>query len=418
MRRQTKIALVVGLALFGFIVAGKLLSRLSQVGFCFGSTIGPSSYSASAVGYALLYETLAAQGLSPQRLLRDEPSPPPAKKRAYVALDPVAFAENRPQLLMAKSHDLLIVPPKYRYGPMPDNPRWIGQSQPIAPRKDGFAERLPNLGLTGEILLVPPPAKWEATLNDLAPTLSAPAQLIKSNGLTPIIAAPEGILLGKALGPQGQTYWVLADPDVLNNHGLQKGDNLALALAIFKAATNQGDGVVFDEPAVGSNSSPLKAKSLKDLASANGALRRLSIGQIALYAHIALAALLAALTASGRFGPPKLDESPLGFGREKLIENGARLLERAKKPKTVALGYFSLAVRSAAKAARLPKGLTEREIRERLENAVPRFSLAALKAEIDRAKAPTAAICLKWARAIYAFKARIENGSQTNRRPR
>ena len=72
----------------------------------------------------------------------------------------------------------------------------------------------------------------------LAQTFSAP-------GCKPVLGTPEAILLAEcplANMSGGETVLVLADPDLINNHGLRLSDNAGVALDIFR--THAGERAV------------------------------------------------------------------------------------------------------------------------------------------------------------------------------
>jgi len=99
-----------------------------------------------------------------------------------------------------------------------------------------------------------------------APTLTArihaPQTLAASADCTPILGTPGAMLLGRCLfdttknrrngknlnrryvsQPQ-DGYWLLTDPDLLNNHGLTQGDNAAIATAMIRNAAGGGDVII------------------------------------------------------------------------------------------------------------------------------------------------------------------------------
>ena len=59
------------------------------------------------------------------------------------------------------------------------------------------------------------------------------AQLIKAGRCRPLIGTIEAMLLGICTGPEASIYWLLTDPDLIDNHGLTQGDNARTAVAIL-----------------------------------------------------------------------------------------------------------------------------------------------------------------------------------------
>src|SRR5204862_4422115 len=81
---------------------------------------------------------------------------------------------------------------------------------------------------------------------NLAPDVRNPTQLVRGGGLQPIVSSERGILLGE-LRSNNRRIWVLADPDVISNHGLARSGNAALAVAMIKRLRSTTGSVVFDE---------------------------------------------------------------------------------------------------------------------------------------------------------------------------
>jgi hypothetical protein len=71
------------------------------------------------------------------------------------------------------------------------------------------------------------------------------AQLVKAGRCRPLIGTTEAMLLGICAGRGSSTYWLLTDPDLIDNHGLTQGDNARTALTIL-ARLAGGRPVVID----------------------------------------------------------------------------------------------------------------------------------------------------------------------------
>jgi hypothetical protein len=59
------------------------------------------------------------------------------------------------------------------------------------------------------------------------------AQLAKAGRCRPLIGTSEAMLLGICTGRGASSYWLLTDPDLIDNHGLTQGDNARTAVAIL-----------------------------------------------------------------------------------------------------------------------------------------------------------------------------------------
>ncbi|MDR2142275.1 MAG: hypothetical protein LBR11_10905 [Deltaproteobacteria bacterium] len=403
----------VALTIVGLVVVAQLV-RTCDFTRDYGQLTRPSSYSISAVGLALFYETLTLTDLKPQRAFAGQNAWKPGPNQLVVLADPVLSLTRRPDL--AEAPRLLVILPKYIYQDSLDKPAWLEQAQ--ARKANHLGPLWRDLGLIDadappsepDLTLTATPKEWPQTLAGHHPTFPAQTQLLREPALSPLIAAPEGLVLGERWRDQRQLL-ILADPDLVNNHGLGQGDNLALTMAALKVALPNGGEVIFDEPIL----SPPKprARANPDLI---GPVELPAGPEIIIFAQIFLAALLAAFSGGSRFGPPLKEDKVVDFGRKKLIDNSARLLERASRQKAVTQDYLAMIAKAAAKAARLPRGLSEAETLSRLDLIDRRFSLKKILGELARASSPTPKTCLEWAKKAYAWKARLESGSESGRR--
>ncbi len=71
-------------------------------------------------------------------------------------------------------------------------------------------------------------------------------QLIESDDLVPIVANGKQMLVGEYRDGDHRT-WIVADPDFLENHGLTKGQNADVAIALFNGLRGDDGTVIFDE---------------------------------------------------------------------------------------------------------------------------------------------------------------------------
>jgi hypothetical protein len=399
--------LAIGLILLAFIACLYFFQRDSTGSF-YPQTVNQSSYSVSAVGLALFYELLADNHQLHRALRGVNWRPEPNQ---LVVLSQIDLSLNQVKSL-AQAPRLLLILPKYNYQVDASNPSWIMSAKTKLDQKLGPIYQQLGLSAT-ETSLVNPPQKWSTTLDGVNPTLIGTARLIQDPLLTPLIAAPEGILLGE-IHNEKQRILLLTDPDIVNNHGLGQGDNLALALAMINRISPAKSEIIFDEPLV----APKNARN--ERASSSKLFEFPTGPQTLLYILILANVLVALLSLGSRFGPPRKDAGTDGetveYGRRKLIENSAQLLRKTKSQQAVTLNYLALIIKMAAKAARLPKGLAESETRQRLEKLDPQFSLAQLFREIDQTPHPSPNLRLEWAIRAHDWKARLERGFKTGRR--
>ncbi|MEO1197954.1 MAG: hypothetical protein AAFX39_01790 [Pseudomonadota bacterium] len=65
-------------------------------------------------------------------------------------------------------------------------------------------------------------------------------QFVEAGSCDPVFGDRDRMLLGRCLGDRGTTYWLLSDPDLLDNHGLTQGDNAGVALSQLPKLASSG----------------------------------------------------------------------------------------------------------------------------------------------------------------------------------
>jgi hypothetical protein len=223
--------------------------------------------------------------------------------------DPAAISfRDLPRRMDAKT--VLLVLPKWKETADKDKPRWIVQA--------GLMERaavreMANAVVAGtDIVRLGAPVSFNRNEYRNAPTLNRP-QLIRSARLKPIIAAPDGILFG-SIKRGRSTIYILSDPDLLNNHGLDNGNNGALILGIVNRL--RGDGGVSIDYGIYRN---ISAKSMWR--------RLIEPPLVGITAVLFLSLLLLLWHTSTRFGQPLTVPLPFDRGKRALIANSAALFE-------------------------------------------------------------------------------------------
>jgi len=185
---------------------------------------------------------------------------------------------------------------------------------------------------------------WQAIAWDALPAPIAQPQLITSEHITPIVYGAAGTLLGE-IHVEGTTVWVLSDPDVIANSGIDDGDNAVFAAAIVDALLPAGSGVVFDETIHGFTVSPDLWK----------ALLTFPLNLAVLVGLAALAVLLWA--AAGRFGAPLPPRPRLAAGKAVLIANTASLFEYAGNLPDILRRYREASLRDLARRLHIPRDI-------------------------------------------------------------
>jgi hypothetical protein len=221
---------------------------------------------------------------------------------------------------------LLVVLPKRDGTPEALRPRWVGAVQylPLASAQ-GVLDALDL-----EATVYRPaarPGRWTGRLP--APELDDP-QLLRSKALRPLLATPEGMLVGE-LVTEGHQLVVVSDPDVLQTHGLGRGRNAELLLALLDRMGGEKTLIV-DETLHGYEIEPSLVQEL------------LRFPLVLATLQAAAALLLLGWAAAVRFGRPVREPPLLRAGGEFLVENVAELLRAG--------GHAGEAARAYLRAAR------------------------------------------------------------------
>jgi uncharacterized protein DUF4350 len=241
-------------------------------------------------------------------------------------------------------------------------PKWTGRADRFGPDRLASAELLPlsavesvlkDTGIPAHLVrpaATPDAASWTSTLG-AAPDLRTP-QLLESHSLEPLVACPAGILVGRWQDEEkDSSVYVLSDPDVLSNHGLNRGENASLVAALVDLARDHDRPVVVDETLHGHESAPGLGRELLGF----------PVALVAVQALVCLAALLWA--AACRFGAPVPVAPPLRRGSSHLIENTALLLRHAGHSPLVLARYLRDTLRAVALAVHVPTDLSPADLR-------------------------------------------------------
>lgn len=189
-------------------------------------------------------------------------------------------------------------------------------------------------------------ARGEDFLAGLSMPVPAEPQVIEGNGLTPLVRLAGGGALVARLG--NQPHYIVADPDLLNNHGLRDPAAARAALALIDGLNStDAQGVGFDV-------------TINRIAGAANAERpsllRVAFEPpfLAMTLALAFAALLAGLHGAARFGQARREERAIALGKSALVENSAGLIRLARREPKLGPAYADLIRQEAARAAAAP----------------------------------------------------------------
>lgn len=311
------------LATFSLGVFGELLAE--------PSSIAADTFSRSALGHRAFMELVKAQGRTV--LVSRHRTPDRAREGALTALlEPTVGGEDdgRSRAVLRDIHEaasrILVVLPKRAGFPDPVRPRWVGGVRYLPIEEPNRVLEALNLDASA----IRPPASvgaWQGPLP--APELADP-QLVRSGELEPLLSCSEGILVGE-LRDADTHLVVVADPDLLETHGLGRGRNAELAMAIL-ARFDGPPVLVVDETLHGHEIQPSITRELL----------RFPLVLATLQALVTLGLL--AWAAVVRFGRPLPAAALLRPGKVFLVEHTAELLRAG--------GHAGEAARAYLRAAR------------------------------------------------------------------
>ena len=310
---------------------------------------GADGYSRSATGHRALLSTLGRLGV-PVLQSRHRTADKAGADVVVALLEPEAGPKGSPSrarlaAIAGASRRLLLVLPKRDGVPDPAHPAWLGRSA-LRPPVEVLAplqalEGPAGLGRDLEAELVrpaSPPARWSGSLP--APSIDGP-QLLRSPALEPLVWCDEGTLVG-ALEHEGGTVLVVADPDLLETHGLGTGANALLVVRLLERLGVAGRTLVVDETLHGLEVQPSIVRELLRFPLLLATLQALLVAGL-----LAWAALV-------RFGRPVAPPPPPAGGSGELVESAALLLSQGGHAAEALEGYFRAAREEVLRRLHLP----------------------------------------------------------------
>jgi hypothetical protein len=334
-----------------------------------GSTFstGADSYSKSAIGHRGLVNLLEELAIPVQRS-RVPPDALLPEDLLVVLCEPrpdrqadTLRARERWDAYSNYTYRMLVVLPEWDGLPHPRRPRWIGdrvQATDAASRFRDLARMPVSVVRTADSL-----QGWSMPADLPTPVVDTP-QLLEpaSSGdgwLEPVWACDQGILLARWHRYEAETFYVLSDPDLLNNAGLGRGANARLLVALLEAIGAPPGTVVMDET--------LHGHALP--AAPGAALLRPPLLWVSL--HLLLLAGLALWWANLRTGGPRRTARAGRDGKAFLVASTASLLVMSGHRGHLLARYLDHAVRAVARARHLPATGTVTDVAARLDRLAP-----------------------------------------------
>lgn len=314
--------------------------------------------------------------------------------------------------------NLLLVLPAWEAVADPFRPAWVAGRDRVPPR--AHERLLEVIGLPAEIVHADSMAAtgWHLPDGLPAPELPAP-QLLELDAaaaaegeIEPLWWCDAGVLLARWRRYERETFYILADPDLLNNGGLGRGENARLVLSLVDDLTPGDGAVVVDETLHG----------FSRASSPTSALLRPPLVWVVLHLLLLAAGLL--WLANGRLGTPPSPLRARRDGKAFLIANTASLLLVGRHHEHLLRRYLNQTVREIARARQVAAtGSRERVVArlDRLPGAgSPRPSERCASLAARSTSVGTEAELARVATEIHAWKLEMLHGTHRparNRRP-
>ncbi len=284
----------------------------------------------------------------------------------------------------------LIILPKWRTIPDPRRGDWVAALGPGAGQR--VAERLGYQLRANRSLARGTALAAGGQLSGIAVPAPALPQTIEGAGLSPVLTLPDGSVVLAQI--EGRPHYILADPDLLNNHGISDPARARAALALLDALNSDDSGSI-------------NFATFTDVAAPHqpGSLLRLVLEPpfLAMTLALVIAALVAGFHGAIRFGQPRREERTIALGKAALVDNSAGLIRLARREVHMSVAYAEFIQQESARAVGAPPGLSGEALDEyldRLTRSGPTFSelAAALVRTRDRHSMTAAA------RALFQWK--------------
>jgi hypothetical protein len=223
--------------------------------------------------------------------------------------------------------------------------------------------------------------------------------------IEPILSSSGKILLG-AMNVGHSQLWILSDPDLLSNSGIDEANNGVVAVSIIDALLPKGGSVIVDETLHGYEQRPNLMRTLLHPP----------------FVTILIAAIVAMLVlvwaGATRFGAPQPETDGLAAGKLTLVKSAAKLLRFGTSAGNLLLSYRRMVLADAMGELHAPNGLDEaaqaawldraaehRGLDVRLRPLLDRMSALAESGRIDATRA------LRFAHELYRWKQEILHGT-------
>jgi len=342
-----------------------VLAALVSVSFLFGLFSGnlgsggdsdevlPDGYGSSAIGHRAFLKLLQRMDI-PVVVSRSNTASRLDDDTVLLLLEPDPADDGERdalQRMLDASRRTLLVLPKWKGVPGGERDGWI---ETVILRDPAVAESLlQQVDERATISRGGPASGWSPGPVSAAPELPSP-QLMETPDLVELVTADEGVLVAERRERNGRRLMVLSDPDLLANHGLGRGQNAEVAVALVELL-GSGATVVVDETLHGH----VRPTGLMD--------ELLSYPLVLFLLQLVLACGALLWAGVGRFGPPRRRAAAVASGKQVLIGNTVSLLISGGHGRQLLRRYVRESVERVSEAYHIPAELEPGARRERLE---------------------------------------------------
>ncbi|MBL8651850.1 MAG: DUF4350 domain-containing protein [Sphingopyxis sp.] len=343
--------LIAGMVVVGIIAFIALLALVAlgpQIGK--GNDGGGHALSKAAPGYAGIIDLIERSGATVEIRRKAEPY-------RYDDYEPLIVLtpthRTRPEEIAelmgaAGGASVLVVLPKWEAGRVPGTdtkPGWVSAGYSMTPPDKLLpAERFGTVDIRADKAKAGPAPAWLAG-RDVSLALPANVQTIAGDEIETLAAGPGGgAVLGRA---KSRDYYVLADPDLINNFAFATKDGARTAARLIDAIAEDADadGLAFDV-------------TLNGLGGGRSLLRFAFVPPfIGITLCLIAAGLFALWQAWARFGPALKPGRAIAVSKAALIANSADLIKQAGRELEGADSYVASLRAAIARRLHAPAGL-------------------------------------------------------------
>lgn len=338
---------IAGLASIGAVVAGFYGDLLFRP-----HSVGPDAFSRSALGHLGFIEWLEREGHKPF-IVRSFSNRRVATENPLVVLEPSAgdsAAELAIGSLARRREPMLLVAPKWRGVVDPGRAMWIVSAERLP--SSAVNRVLDRCGVMATIDTESGVHTFESQGLD-EPIVIQDPQWFATGEIDSIVGDEQKILFGRLRSRPN--VFLLADPDVLANHGIDDPANRGFLSFMFDQMGWGDRPIVVDETVHG-------ATFERDIW--REALR---MPLLPLSLSVFATALLTVLAAR-RFLSPREELAALGAGKRALIENTAGLHSDSMSADDLCRRYKTMVETDVAQHLRVPERLNPEERRALIES--------------------------------------------------